>query len=335
MADVPAALSQAPTTLVQAGKPRFGLWKGSVGNASFAGLQPPFERSFLARKLIEKKWTYTLVATPDLFFCMAIIDAGALHSAFLALFDRKSRTLLADFNVVLPPLFALVSEQPSALHAIFSAPGAHAAIEQLGAGVRVGARFEGCEVELRLDSIDEPSCASACADLGGARFDFTQKRCGLTASGTIVHKGRAFTVEDGRAGLDFTHGYLQRETAWRWAFGMGESAGRKLAFNFSEGFLEAGSENTLFFDGAPCSVGPIQFEFDRSDVTAKWTLRGEGVELTFTPEGLRRQNTWTPLLYSRYVQPFGSFSGYLTSAAGARLEVEGLAGVTEDHAAKW
>jgi hypothetical protein len=332
---MPSILLQAPTTLVPAGKPLFGLWKGTIGNASFAGLQPPFGRNLLARKLIEKKWLYTLVATPELFFCMAIIDAGALHSAFLALFDRKSRTLIADFNVVLPPLFARVSEQPSALHASFSAPGARASIEQLGSGVRVSARVDGCDVDLRLESIDEPRCASACADLGNARFDFTQKRCGLTAGGTIVHQGRTFAVENGRAGLDYTHGYLKRETAWRWAFGMGESAGRKLAFNFSEGFLETGSENTLFFDGAPCSVGPIQFEFDAKNVNASWTLRGDGVELVFTPEGARRQNTWTPLLHSRYVQPFGSFSGYLTSATGARLEVQSLAGVTEDHAAKW
>jgi hypothetical protein len=38
---------------------------------------------------------------------------------------------------------------------------------------------------------------------------------------------------------------------------------------------------------------------------------------------------------SKYVQPFGTFSGHLTAADGERVAIDGLAGVAEDHAARW
>jgi len=339
------ALAAAPARLVVSGAPLFGSWRGGVTDASLDGLAPPFARGFLGRKQVEKKWLYTLVATPDLFFCLAIIDAGFLHSAFLSLFDRKSRTLLADKSVVLPGFLGRVKvgEQPSALYARIAAPGCNASIvrlggastEQQGNGVQVHALLGGVEAELRLESLDEPAAMSACADLGDGRFDFTQKRTGLTASGTIAHRGRTFRVECGRAGLDLTHGYLRRETSWRWAFGMGEATGRKLAFNFSEGFVSGGAENVLFLDGAPHAAGPIAFSFDPKDPGAPWHLRGDGLELEFTPEGHRAQNVSTPIASSRYVQPFGSFRGHLTHPSGERISLEGIPGVTEDHSARW
>jgi len=332
---MPTLLPPCPVALVVSGAPQFGLWQGSIGNASFADLRAPYARKFLSRKLIEKKWIYTLVATPELFLCLAIIDAGPIHSCFLGLFDRAQKKLIADINVVLPGLFARVSDQPSSLFATLSAPGTHASIEKLGAGAQVHVRIGDTTVDLRLDSIAEPLPVSACADLGDARFDFTQKRAGLTAHGTVVHARRSFRVEGGRAGLDFTHGFLQRKTAWRWAFGMGEAQGRKLAFNLSEGFLKTGSENILFLDGEPLSLGPVHFSFDSKNSSAPWNIRGDGLELVFTPEGNRSQNVWTPLMSSRYVQPFGAFAGHLTTPSGSVLTLAGIDGVTEDHAAKW
>ena len=54
------------------------------------------------------------------------------------------------------------------------------------------------------------------------------------------------------------------------------------------------------------------------------------VDLAFRPEGFRAQTIDLKLIASRYLQPFGTFSGNLDGVA-----VEGLPGVTEDHAARW
>ena len=203
--------------------------------------------------------------------------------------------------------------------------------------MRVRASLKGVEVDLQLDDSGAQP-ASACADLGNARFDFTQKRVSLRARGTVRHGGRTMQVENGLAGLDFTHGYLRRETRWRWAFGMGEAAGHQVAFNFSEGFLPGDlSENVVWIDGVPQSIGPVAFQFDASTPSAPWLIRARSgaAALEFAPEGQRAQKVWTPLMSSAYVQPFGSFRGTLQLASGETLAIEKLAGVTEDHAAVW
>ena len=65
---------------------------------------------------------------------------------------------------------------------------------------------------------------------------------------------------------------------------------------------------------------------------APWRVQGgEGrVDLTFHPEGFRAQTIDLKLIASRYLQPFGTFSGQIDGVA-----IEGLPGVTEDHAARW
>ena len=63
-----------------------------------------------------------------------------------------------------------------------------------------------------------------------------------------------------------------------------------------------------------------------------WRIRSEDgrVDLTFTPEGYRAQTIDLKVISSRYLQPFGTFSGQIDGVA-----IEGLPGVTEDHAARW
>ena len=54
------------------------------------------------------------------------------------------------------------------------------------------------------------------------------------------------------------------------------------------------------------------------------------VDLTFRAEGYRAQTVDLKVIFSRYVQPFGTFSGTVNGIA-----VEDLPGVAEDHAARW
>jgi hypothetical protein len=81
----------------------------------------------------------------------------------------------------------------------------------------------------------------------------------------------------------------------------------------------------------------VRFERDPERPLEPWRVRNaEGsVDLTFRPEGQRAQTIDLKLIASRYVQPFGSFSGHVTSATGERVEVRDLAGVAEDHEARW
>src|SRR5207248_1231107 len=93
------------------GTPRYGLFAGSVADARFGTLK--HVPGILERRLIEKRWQYVFLATPEMMLALAIIDCGYLSSGICAVFDRGSGRLLVDDNPVLPPICAQVAEQPS------------------------------------------------------------------------------------------------------------------------------------------------------------------------------------------------------------------------------
>ncbi len=339
----PLALPQAPAQLIQDHLPRFGSFSGFPGDAAFGRLGKPY-KSGLGSLLVEKRWAYTLVSAPDVFLCMAVIDLGYLSSAFLGVFDRGARKLLFDGSAVLPPGFTRLSDDPSSgLRAQLKGLN-RAGIERDGDQVHVHARWGKLAVELSLDARPALPAFGTCAGIGpegSGRFDYTQKSVGLIASGEIKLGKLAFTISGAPAGLDYTHGQFAHETAWRWAFATGSAQGHKVGFNFSEGFLGTpgadGAENAVWVDGAPCSPGPVKFTFDAAHPDRPWTIASAdgGVDLIFTPEGQRAQNTDLGLILSRYAQPFGTFRGHITAKDGARIAIDSLAGVTEDHAARW
>ncbi len=311
-----------------------GLFSGTVADASFNGLRAPYAPSFVERRLIEKKWQYVFVATGEMMFCLAIIDTGYLASGICAVFDRGSCRLLANENPVLPSISAQVGDQPGeGLSARLTGPGIRARIVRSGAEITVRASWAYTEVDLALDVGRAPAPLTAIAPVGPAgRFDLTQKTVLIPAEGEVRVGNSRFPVQRQLAGLDFTHGYLARETAWRWAFATGRVGNQLIAFNFSEGFLQGDGENAVWIDGDPQPAGKVSFSFDGNAPLSPWRIRSEDgrVDLLFQPEGHRAQSIDLMLIASRYVQPFGSFSGSLHG-----VKVDGLAGVTEDHTARW
>src|SRR6267142_2769637 len=307
---VASELPEAPARLVgDDGLPRFGLYAGSLADAAFATLKDI--PGALQRRLIEKKWQYAFVATPEMMLAIAVIDCGYLASGICAVFDRGSRRLLVNENPVLPPICA--------------------SVQQASGKISIQAAWAHADVDLTLDANRAPPPLTAIAEVGApGRFDFTQKTVLIPAEGEVRAGNIRFPVQGQLAGLDFTHGFLARETKWRWAFASGRAGSRLLAFNFSEGFLGGEGENAVWIDGEPLAVGPVEFSFQAEAPQAPWRIRSEDgrVDLTFQPEGHRAQKVDLKLISSRYVQPFGTFSGSLEGIA-----VEGLPGVAEDHAA--
>ncbi len=319
------------------GAPVAGTFFGPVANPAFLHLNSAYQRTFLERKLVEKKWQYLHVATPEMMLSAAIIDTGYLASGFCAVFDRGARRLLVDENEVLPPLCVSINDEPNdGLSARLLGPGVDARIERGAGRVLFSAHWGYGSVELSLDARKAPKPLSAVAKLGEGRFNFTQKIVGIPAEGEVRAGNHTYLVQGQLAGLDYTHGYLLHETAWHWAFASGRAGNRALGLNLSQGFLDA-AENAVWVDGTPATVGPVRFTFDAATPLSPWRIKSDdgGLDLTFQPEGLRARNIDLKLIMSRYAQPFGTFSGHITSATGERLAIVGLAGITEDHAARW
>jgi len=326
-------LPAAPESLAGTdGRPRFGLYAGSLRDASFARLKDA--PGPLQRRLIEKKWQYVFVATPEMMLSLAVIDAGYLASGICAVFDRGSRRLLVNDNPVLPPLCAQVGDAPAeGMSARLLGPAIRARIQRSGGRISIQAAWAHAGVDLVLDADRAPPPMTAIAEAGEpGRFDVTQKTVLVPAEGEVRAGNARFPVQGQLAGLDYTHGFLARETAWRWAFASGRAGSHLVAFNFSEGFLRGEGENVVWVDGEPQAAGPVSFSFDAAEPLAEWRLRSADgrVDLVFRPEGYRAQTIDLKLIRSRYLQPFGTWSGTVNGAA-----IDGLPGVAEDHASLW
>ena len=161
------------------------------------------------------------------------------------------------------------------------------------------------------------------ASPSGRQYIWTRKQGGVAARGTAVVDGREIAI-DAEAVVDESAGYHERRTWWRWSAGVGRGeSGERVAWNLVTGVHDApeASERTVWVDGAPREVGPVEFADDLSAVG----------DLRFSEWSRREANTNLLLFRNRYVQPFGVFSGELPG--GPRL-AEGY-GVMEEHDVRW
>ena len=194
----------------------------------------------------------------------------------------------------------------------------------LGGG---GLRMTGAEIaidgpnvraRLRVDEIEGVETLSPHGD----SYIWTRKQGGVRVSGLIELDGGPIQFE-ARGIIDESAGYHARHTVWSWSAGVGTATdGRAVAWNLVTGVHDApeASERTVWLDGEPSEVGPVEFAADLSRVG----------ELTFSEWSRREDNTNALLLRSRYSQPFGTFAG---SVGGVELS-EGY-GVMESHDVWW
>jgi hypothetical protein len=98
------------------------------------------------------------------------------------------------------------------------------------------------------------------------------------------------------------------------------------------------SERGLELDSALIALGAAQFEFDATQPLQPWRVHTDDgrLDLRFTPEGARQADIDLGVVASHYVQPVGTFEGWVRAApADPPRPVQGLLGVTEDHRSAW
>ena len=135
--------------------------------------------------------------------------------------------------------------------------------------------------------------------------------------------------------LDFTLGYPPRETRWNWACLVGSTSdGRRFGLNAVAHFNQ-GLENAMWLDGALVPLGETRFRPGHERCRDTWQIEtADGsLQIAFEPEGARTETIRLGLLASRFVQPFGRFTGRLQHR-GSAVEIRGH-GVVEDHFARW
>jgi hypothetical protein len=247
-----------------------------------------------------KRWRYAGVFDDDVMLCAGIVRVGPFRQVFWAVWDRRrqrlfERTRLTRGRVALPPGTLRIAE-----------PDVQA------------------DITIEEDAGVEVVCAN------GRSYVWTRKQGGIRARGHVVAGGERIELGPRARGVvDETAGYHQRITAWDWSAGVGVGpGGEELAWNLVSGVNDPPelSERTVWVDGVPREVGPVQFSEQLDRIAG-----ADGAELRFASEAVRERRDRLGPFRSDYRQPFGRFEGVLP---GGVALAAGL-GVTERHLAHW
>jgi len=297
-------------------------------------------------KLREKRWLFAGILHPQVIAGMAVVRVDTLVNAFAYVYYRPEQLLFEHTLFGLPPQLRFDADPINGTASFFTANG----FITLGPLSVTGRRpvsmsilspGKSIQVEAALGWFGkEESALNLLAPMPKNRFAFTRKAAGFPVTGFVRCPGRRIELNDGHAfGIfDWTLGYHRRDTFWNWAAGAGrDSDGRAVGFNMSAGvYLGSSTENAVWIDGQPTHLGEARFEYNPQRPLDPWKVRtADGcVDLVFTPENRRQQNLNLGLIASRFVQPFGAFSGTIRASGGV-ARIDGVPGVVEQHQAKW
>lgn len=310
------------------GQPLLGRHAGLAGQFGWGALAAPFARSALWRRFHHKRWHFVALATDDLFCAFAVVDIGWGNSAFGYAFDRRSRALVEAFSVVgVAGLTAGVGGHARA-PAHFRWPGTAIDIQPSGSDgfiAKVRSR------RLKVDACygGGAPCLLAVGEPAGGSVHATQKSGALPATGTVEVDGKRYDLAGGVASFDYSNGLVGRDTQWRWLSGQAPGLG----LNLQSGYF-GGAENALWLDDAIVPLGAAQFDIGAQG----WQIGTEDglVDLKFTPEVTRHDRKQLVVASSQLVQQIGVFDGWVKASSDAPpRQVRRLAGITEQHRARW
>lgn len=338
-----------PAAVVIDGHPASGRYAGLVARIEWAGLCAAQQHSAWWRRLHHKRWQYVGIGSEEVFIGVAIVDLGWGCSSFAYVFDRRTRQMLTDWSQEgLPGLSGQVGDAPvRGAQAVFrgwrsrvalryvadAARSAEALQAAPGEGLRLSVDVPGLRLEAALALSTAPPWLLAVGPIKGGAAHATQKSPALSMVGWAEACGQRFALDGAVASVDSSNGLLAHHTAWRWACAHRPGLG----FNLQQGYFGS-HENVLWLDGALIALGAAQFEFDATQPLQPWRVHTDDgrLDLRFTPEGARQADIDLGVVASHYVQPVGTFEGWVRAApADPPRPVQGLLGVTEDHRSAW
>jgi hypothetical protein len=326
------SLAPSPATFIdpETRAPAFGSYRGPLPRVVVPGL------GLRARFARRKKWLYVAIAAEDVWISLAVVRTGYAATAFAFAYDLVSKTMLVDRTVLGPTPVSRVADGPHDEGAVarFAMGKTSFVFARGGSRLDVRVKIGTLDVEAALDDASAPPSISAIARLGDGLLNGTEKRALTKVTGTARIEGRTVDLSRALGGWDYTHGLLPRHTKWNWAFGLGKTNdGRPIGFNVVQGFVGE-AECAAFVDGDVHPIAEPKFGFDAGRPELPWTLRGDGIDLTFETGAVHTQHTNLGVIRSRFVQPVGTFSGSIR-VAGKDVYVRNLPGVVEDQDVLW
>jgi hypothetical protein len=331
----------------ESGQPQYGLIDAGVDEVNYLDfdLRSPMDRPLgLGRRRRRfNQFQFVSLLSPELIVGVAIVDLGLVGNAFVYLYEPATGQF-DEFSFLQP--FARrtsIDTFPSNGQAVFGKGANHISISADKVAGQRSLRVSlasGVTLDADLDEGVGYAPLALCTRAGYDGWVFTQKAAGLPVRGQVNWRGRNIDLAEvgALAGVDWTGGYMRRETFWNWGcLSCFLPDGRRLGFNLAAGVNETGfTENTLWLDGKMIKVDMVDFQFDRYDSDVPWRMRsGDGViDLHFSPAGRRQEKVNAGLIASNFSQYFGRYRGRIV-LPDETVELDGAWGLAEDHYARW
>ena len=329
------------------GQPDYGLFPQGIQQINYLDydLRTPMDkkRSQLAKRFAFNQFHFISFSSNQLLVGLAIVDLKLVSQAFLYLYEPTTGRF-EEFSFLQPLANkTLIEPRPNDGESYFRKGTAEFSIKASRLpGVRQVNVSIGKKVSINatLDETTLYAPLSLCSRSGYSGWTFTQKSTARTCNGTVQWHDQTYDLKaiNALAGVDWTGGYMRKETAWNWgSLSHQLDDGRLLGFNFAAGVNETGhTENALWLDGRLIKINMIEFLFDRTQPKSSWALRSNDgmIDLHFTPVGARSDKTNALLIQSNFRQFYGRYHGEI-HLPQETIVLQGALGLTEDHYAKW
>ncbi len=338
-------LLDAPTSIVDHGRMKFGSWSGYPGEANLLDAAKPYRvriPRFLKRMRL-KEWR-ALQAGDETWFLFAVLyDAKFMSMASVDLWNRRSKTKLG-FRRIFPLSRFIMSRSLE-----FSETHADRGTDHLSLRIDPEASYIGLHArsapskaapeDLRLDlrfgfSPGDANPVSVCMPLGENRGIYSTKVL-LPCSGTLSVDGdiHRFDPASATGAFDDHKGYYPYRLHYDWVTGFGVYAqGQRIGFNLTDNQVvdqERYNENRIWIGGEVHPLPPVRFERPEG-IEGPWTIRDRRgiVDLSFHPEVSHDLSMRLGVAAVDYYGPFGSFSGGFT-LRGRSVDASHLYGMGE------
>jgi len=296
-------------------------------------------RPALARRWRFNQFQFISAAGPGWVFGLAIVDLKLVGNGFFYLYDFASGQMLERSFMRPLALGTRIEPYPELGSASFTKGDVSMRVLPFAGGRNVSVSAPGgVRVELTLRDDHDPLRLVCPAGYNG--WVFTRKSAGLPVEGEIRWNQCIWRCDEAtRGAIDWSCGFMRRETAWNWAsLASVLPDGRSIGLNLAAGVNETGmTENALWLDGQCQRLGSARFHFDRYHPGGEWHVTTEDgrVDLHFVPAAARKEKLNAGILASNFRQYVGSFDGTIIDEGGEKVAIRNLKGLVEDHFARW
>ena len=329
------------------GQASFGIFPDGVDTINYMDFDlrnaMDKRRSTLAKRFKFNQFQFIGFTCDKLIVGLAIVDLKIASNCFIYIYDPESKEY-AEHSFINPLAFnTQIDTQPNSGNSFFRKGNNKVSIEAT-AKPRLRSVNVDLESGIKISAVIDESGSfeplALCVRAGYEGFHFTQKSTALICNGLVEWGDKKLVLEEigALASVDWSAGYMRRETAWNWgSLSCNLPDGRRLGFNLAAGVVETGfTENALWIDGKMHKVDMVDFQFDRYHHNHAWSLRSNDgiINLHFEPAGQRKERTNAIIAATNFTQHFGRYYGEIL-INGETIHLDGEWGFTEDHYAKW